>query len=154
MCHKRMKENLPNESSVLGALPVIFCSEGRLGRIEMKKNSIHETAIDLLQRSFSGSQRALFRRSIQKLQWDWEGRDEFNDKPTWKEFLENAECWKSGILPDLYFIDEEVMSVVCIEVENTNKIDDSKLNSYRGLWWHLDHMNHELHILCSDSGAI
>jgi hypothetical protein len=57
---------------------------------------------------------------------------------------------RGGIIPDLWFIDEECMSVVCIEVEDTSKINTTKLDQYINLWWHLDEMYWETHVLCSD----
>ena len=42
------------------------------------------------------------------------------------------------------------MSVVCIEVEDTSPINTAKLDQYVRLWWHLDEMYWEIHLLCSD----
>jgi hypothetical protein len=71
-------------------------------------------------------------------------------KPTWDDFLDWGEAWKGGIIPDVWFIDEECMSVICIEVEDTSRINTAKLDEYVRLWWHLDSMHWELHLLCSD----
>lgn len=114
------------------------------------EGSIHETAVTLLHRSFNGAHRVGFRKAIQQLQWDHEGWAEFDEQPTWNDFLKNGEVWKEGILPDLWLIDHETMSVVCIEVENGNAISDRKFQSYRNLWWHLDEFYWELHLLVSD----
>src|SRR5262249_39661856 len=94
-----------------------------------------------------------FRKAIQRLQWDWEnwelaGPNE--ERPTWRDFLAYGEAWKDGILPDVWFIDEECMSAVCIEVEDTNRINTAKLDRFVRLWWHLDEMYWETHLICSD----
>jgi hypothetical protein len=121
-----------------------------------EKKTIHSRTIFLLQRDFPGSQTKGFRKAIQKLQWDWEGWGDGcqvepgENKPTWADFMDWGEAWKDGIIPDLWFIDEECMSVVCIEVEDTNRINTSKLDRYIGLWWHLDEMYWETHLICSD----
>lgn len=89
-------------------------------------------------------------KPIQKLQWDWEDWDTSEGKPTWSNFLDYGEAWREGIIPDLWLIDEECMSVICIEVEDTSRINTTKLNQYVRLWWHLDEMYWETHLLCSD----
>lgn len=42
------------------------------------------------------------------------------------------------------------MSVVCVEVEDTSPINTAKLNQYVRLWWLLDELYWEIHLLCSD----
>lgn len=131
----------------------------RAGVGAKEARTIHDRMIRLLQRDYPRAQTKGFRRAIQQLQWDWEDwdhaeRDE-GEKPTWKDFMDYGEAWKGGIIPDLWFIDEECMSVVCIEVEDTSRIDTAKIDYYEMLWWHLDEMYWELHLLCSDRwGAI
>ena len=120
-----------------------------------EQNTIHNRTIFVLQRDFPGSQTKGFRRAIQKLQWDWENwadavLEPGMDKPTWSNFLDYGETWKGGIIPDLWFIDEECMSVVCVEVEDTSPINTAKLNQYVRLWWLLDELYWEIHLLCSD----
>lgn len=112
--------------------------------------SIHETAITLLQQSYRTTKRAGFRKAIQELQWNEEGWADTEEPTTWKEFLKIGEVWKEGIIPDLWFIDEDVMSVICIEVEQANPINDRKFEIYKNLWWHLDELHWELHLLVSD----
>ncbi|WP_206696063.1 hypothetical protein [Agrobacterium leguminum] len=112
--------------------------------------SIHETAITLLQQSYRAARRSGFRKAIQELQWNEEGWANTEESTSWKEFLERGEVWKEGIIPDLWFIDEDVMSVICIEVERANPINDRKFETYRNLWWHLDEFHWELHLLVSD----
>src|SRR5580704_6317081 len=112
--------------------------------------TIHERTIFVLRRDFPGSQTKGFRRSVQKLQWDWEDWEDSENNPTWSDFMDYGEAWKGGIIPDLWFIDEECMSVVCIEVEDTSPINTAKLDQYVRLWWHLDEMYWEIHLLCSD----
>lgn len=121
-----------------------------------EQDTIHNRTIFLLQRDYPGSQTTGFRRAIQKLQWDWEDWENAKlvepgeSKPTWADFLQYGETWKSRIIPDLWFIDEECMSVVCIEVEDTSRINTAKLNEYVRLWWLLDEMYWEIHLFCSD----
>src|SRR5215471_7470778 len=109
-------------------------------------HSLHDRTVMLLQSDFPGSQTRGFRRAIQKLKWDWENWDDAEPielgegKPTWRDFTDWGEAWNGGIVPDLWFIDEECMSVVCIEVEDTSRINTAKLDSYVRLWWHLDEM--------------
>ena len=112
--------------------------------------TIHERTIFVPRRDFPGSQTKGFRRSVQKLQWDWEDWEDSENKPSWSDFMDYGEAWKGGIIPDLWFIDEECMSVVCIEVEDTSPINTAKLDQYVRLWWHLDEMYWEIHLLCSD----
>lgn len=116
--------------------------------------TIHERTVFTIQRDYPGSQTRGFRKAIQKLQWDWENWDEQGEgeetKPTWANFLDYGEAWTGGIIPDLWLIDEECMSVVCIEVEDTSRINTAKLDQYVKLWWHLDNMYWETHLLCSD----
>ena len=112
--------------------------------------SIHETAILLLQQSYSTAKTIGFRKAIQQLQWQEEGWDNPQEPTSWNEFLEIGEVWKEGIIPDLWFIDEEVMSVVCIEVEHGSLVSNRKFNAYKNLWWHLDEFYWELHLLISD----
>jgi hypothetical protein len=112
--------------------------------------------IPILQRDYPRSQSRGFRKAIQRLQWDWENWDDTEPgeaeeaKPTWANFVDWGAAWKDGIVPDLWFIDEECMSVVCIEVEDTSRINTHKLDKYVRLWWHLDEMYWETHLLCSD----
>jgi hypothetical protein len=107
-------------------------------------HTIHDRMISRLQRDYPQSQTQGFRRAIQKLKWDWENWDDAEPvevgqkKPSWEDFLDWGEAWKDGIIPDLWFIDEECMSVVCIEVEDTSRINTRKLDRYVRLWWHLD----------------
>lgn len=108
----------------------------------------------LLQRDYLSAQRRGFRKAIQRLQWEWEDWDrerlDGEEKPTWHDFLDWGEAWKGGIIPDLWFVDEECMSVICIEVEDTSRINTAKLDQYICLWWHLDEMYWETHLICSD----
>jgi hypothetical protein len=115
-----------------------------------EQGTIHDRTIFVLQRDFPRSQTKGFRKAIQKLQWDWEDWEDSEDKPTWSNFMDYGEAWKGGIIPDLWLIDEECMSVICIEVEDTSRINTTKLNQYVQLWWHLDNMYWEIHLLCSD----
>ncbi|CUX46587.1 MULTISPECIES: hypothetical protein [Agrobacterium] len=112
--------------------------------------SIHETAITLLQQSYRAANRPGFRKAIQQLQWDEEGWGDASEPTSWEDFLKIGEVWKEGIIPDLWFIDTDVMSVVCIEVEHASRINDRKFESYKNLWWHLDEFHWELHLLVSD----
>lgn len=113
-------------------------------------DTIHNRMIFVLCRDYPGAQTKGFRKAVQKLQWDWEGWDDSTENPTWADFLNYGEAWRGGIIPDIWFIDEECMSVICIEVEDTNRINTAKLNQYVALWWHLDNMYWETHLLCSD----
>jgi hypothetical protein len=119
-------------------------------------HTIHDRMISRLQRDYPQSQTRGFRRAMQKLKWDWEDWDDAEPlevgekKPNWQNFLDWGEAWKDGIVPDLWFIDEECMSVVCIEVEDTSRINTRKLDRYVRLWWYLDEMYWETHLLCSD----
>src|SRR2546421_175238 len=121
----------------------------------VQRPTIHDRMISLLQRDFPQARTRGFRKAIQQLQWDWENWDDATPveggarKPTWEDFLDRGEAWKDGIIPDLWFIDEECMSVVCIEVEDTSRIDTAKLDRYVRLWWHLDEIYWETHLLCS-----
>jgi hypothetical protein len=115
--------------------------------------TIHDRMILLLQRDYPHSRTKGFRKAVQQLQWDWESWDDARsdeEKPAWRDFTDWGEAWDGGIIPDLWFIDEDCMSVVCIEVEDTNRIGTGKLNQYVRLWWHLDEMYWELHLICSD----
>lgn len=76
--------------------------------------------------------------------------DRMGASQTWSDFLECGETWQGRIIPDLWFIYEECMSVVCIEVEDTSPINTAKLNQYVRLWWLLDEMYWEIHLLCAD----
>jgi hypothetical protein len=120
-----------------------------------EQGTIHER-IHILKRDFPESQTKGFRKAVQKLQWDWEDWENAEpaepgeSKPTWSYFVRHGETWRSGIIPDLWFIDEECMSVICIEVEDRNPINTAKLNQYVRLWWLLDEMYWEIHLLCSD----
>jgi hypothetical protein len=113
-------------------------------------NTIHSRTTVRLQRDFPSAQTRGFRKAIQKLQWDWEKWDQAEEHPTWQDFLEYGEAWKGGIIPDLWFIDDDCMSVICIEVEDTSRINTTKLNQYERLWWHLDEFYWETHLICSD----
>jgi hypothetical protein len=115
-----------------------------------EQDTIHDRMIFLLCRDYPAAQKKGFRKAIQKLQWDWEDWENLEDKPSWSKFLSYGEVWNGGIIPDIWFIDEECMSVVCIEVEDTSRINTTKLNQYVALWWHLDNMYWETHLLCSD----
>jgi hypothetical protein len=121
-----------------------------------EQSTIHDRMVYLLQRDYPGSKTVGFRKAVQRLQWDWENwadaepTEHGESKPTWSDFLEYGEVWKSGIIPDFWFIDEKCMSVVCVEVEDTNPINAAKLNQYIRLWWHLDEIYWETHLLCSD----
>lgn len=117
-----------------------------------EQDTIHERTIFLLSRDFPTAQTKGFRRAIQRLQWEWEWDDwhSAEENLTWNDFLREGEPWRGGMIPDLWLIDEEAMSVVCIEVEDTNRINTAKLNEYIRLWWHLDNMYWETHLLCSD----
>jgi hypothetical protein len=112
--------------------------------------TIHNRTIIQLQRDFPAAKTKGFRKAVQKLQWNWERWGEFEDRPTWKEFMEYGEAWSGGIIPDLWFIDEECLSVICIEVEDTHPVNATKLFQYERLWWHLDEFYWETHLICSD----
>jgi hypothetical protein len=124
------------------------------------RHTIHERMISVLQRDYPESQTRGFRKAMQKLKWDWENWDAPDPgeaektKPTWTDFLDWGEAWNDRIIPDLWFIDEEFMSVVCIEVEDTSRINTRKLDTYVRLWWYLDEMDWETHLLCSDRWGV
>src|SRR5438132_1573809 len=103
-----------------------------------QKDTIHSRTVQRLQRDFPSAQTRGFRKAIQKLQWDWEGWAQSEERATWQNFMEYGEAWQGGIIPDLWFIDDDCMSVICIEVEDTSRINTAKLNQYERLWWHLD----------------
>jgi hypothetical protein len=121
-----------------------------------EQSTIHNRTIYVLQRDYPCSKTKGFRKAVERLQWDWENWEDAEPteqgerKSAWSDFLEYGETRSGGIIPDLWFFDEECMSVVCIEVEDTNLINTAKLNQYVRRRWHLDEMYWETHLLCSD----
>lgn len=57
------------------------------------------------------------------------------------------EIWKGGFIPDLWFIDEECMSLVCLEVEDSSRLSAYKLEEYRRLWFTFDCYHWETHLI-------
>ena len=97
------------------------------------KNSAHSSIIHGLEKLYLGARQRGFRAAVQDLQR--------------RIGTHSTELWGEGYMPDLWFFDEECMSVVLIEVEDTSKLSKEKLEAYSWLWSILDAYYWEVHLL-------
>jgi hypothetical protein len=58
--------------------------------------------------------------------------------------------WRGGVIPDLWWIDEQCMSVFVIEVEDSSKVSGEKLERYRDLHYLLDEEYWSAHLIAAD----
>lgn len=114
----------------------------------MVEGSIHRLSIASVLRDYPGSQVRGFRKAVQKVKWNFENWAGSEENPTWQDFLSYGEAWKDGLLPDAWLIDPDCMSVICFEVEDSNRLNSAKIDRYVSLWWHLDNFYWEIHLLC------
>lgn len=102
----------------------------------MIHRSIHEMTIALLSAAYPAAETTGFHSALRAVMR--------------KAGFHKEEMWRPSIIPDLWFVDEECMSVIAIEVEDSNKVTMEKLQIYYDLWFSLDCENWEMHLLCAD----
>lgn len=102
--------------------------------ISSRPQTVHSAIIDQLAEQYPQSQRLGFTKTIRALQK--------------RIGIDVDERWLEMIQPDLWFLDEECMSVFCLEVEDSSRLSVEKLESYQRLWFILDCYNWETHLIC------
>ena len=86
-------------------------------------NILHQANINRVLKAIPGAKRSGFKRAVKSILSDH-----------WHEDIDE----RVRVIPDAYVIDEHEKTVIVYEVEDTSRIDNTKMGSYVDLSWILD----------------
>ena len=113
---------------------------------------MHESAIDLIcakegmqKKGFPKQFKTIFVDDSKEAMEDFvaeelaDGNDRSQAELEFKELCaQEKKTYSPGFLPDAFKFDHETKTVICVEVENTSRVDDRKFQLYTNAWFWLD----------------